>query len=82
MCLWLTAGSRPSHGAKGFMALPWELVHFIHLLFPVITEKSLVAIKIWAPVLQTLIAELNSKHVSRQRGLFMCLKFKHVLKHP
>lgn len=76
----LTAGSCHSHGAKGFIALPWEFVHFIHLLFPVITEKSLVAIKIWAPILQTLMPELNSKHVSRQRGLFMCLKFKHVLK--
>lgn len=62
------------------MALPWELLHFIRLLFPVITEKSLAAIKIWAPILQTLMPELNSKHVNRQRGLFMCLKFKHVLK--
>lgn len=53
---------------------------FIGLLFPVITKKSLAVIKIWAPILQTLMPELNSKHVSRQRGLFMRLKFKHVLK--
>jgi len=51
------------------------------LLFPVIAEESLAVIKIWALILQTLMPELNSKHVSRQRGLFMCLKFKHVLKH-
>lgn len=80
MLPWLTAGSCHSHGAKAFTALPWELVHFIHLLFPVSTEKSRAAMKIWAPILQTLMPELNSKHVSRQRGPFMCLKSKHVLK--
>lgn len=80
MSPWLIAGHCHSRGAKGFAASPWELVRFIGLLFPVITEKSLVVIKIWAPILQTLMPELNSKHVNRQRGLFMCLKFKHVLK--
>jgi len=58
----------------------WKLVRFISLVFPITAERSLVAIKIWAPILQTLMPELNSKHVSRQRGPFMCLKFKHVLK--
>lgn len=78
---WCPCGrARCSYRAKGFTAPRGKLARFAGLLFPAMAERSLVVIKIWAPILQTLMPKLNSKHVSRQRGLFMCLKFKHVLK--